>query len=167
MISLNDTFEQHIKRHLDGDQPNICVCIATIAPYKTLARCGLFRFCKTFQGLEASEQQLTLIFCKVWRCSLFWKWLSSLSILPCACLSCYACSASWERKQRCYGTLLGWLGSCWCPWNLHSWHLWQVLCRFPILFHSSVSRLRYNSFLLADKWRWFPLCLLWSHLACV
>lgn len=58
IIRLNGMFIQHIERHFDGNQPNICVCTAyttAIGPCKTSDRCGIICFAETlpmFQGFE-------------------------------------------------------------------------------------------------------------------
>ena len=58
IISLNGMFVQHIERHFDGNQPNICVCIAyitTIGPCKMSDKCGIIGFAETFPGFQGSE----------------------------------------------------------------------------------------------------------------
>lgn len=58
IISFNDMFVQHIERHSDGDQPNICVYIAyvtAIGPCKMSDRCGIISFAETSPGFQGSE----------------------------------------------------------------------------------------------------------------
>lgn len=58
IINLNDVFVQHIKIHFDGDQPNICICIAyitAIGPCRMSDRCGITSFAETFPGFQGSD----------------------------------------------------------------------------------------------------------------
>lgn len=89
IISLNNLFVLHIERDFDGNPLNICVCrvyISAIGSCKMSDRCGMISFAETLTGFQGSEHWIILIFCQVCRCSCFWKWGSSLCILPYVCI---------------------------------------------------------------------------------
>lgn len=164
-INLNYMFVQHIKRHFDGDQPNVCLCIAyttAIGPCRISDRCGIISFAETFPGFHGSGNWLIPIFCTFDRCLCFWKG-GSFSLYSPYCVP-VVLALIYIFRRHVVGFCQDDLGITVYTGICLSGTCGKFYGSFPFCLTLLCPTLTNNVLLLADKWH---LGLLWSHLASV